>query len=197
VPSYPIDPDKLLEHAAQLAGEDAGPGRPSYTNHRRAVSSAYYAAFHEVTDEVARRLFPDSDTFQVQARRSVTHDAVYVVCKWLTGRAGAPQHLQPIVDALKQDPLVNSVADSLIGLKEAREEADYDHTRPFKKRETLTLLEDARATVAQLKTGTAPLGEAMSLIRSRRRPADPASNIRQTNRYGPADPDPDRAPDRA
>jgi len=79
VPSYPIDPDKLLEQAAQLAGEDAGRGRPSYTNHRRAVSSAYYAAFHQVSDQVARGLFPGKASFQLQARRSVTHDAIYVV----------------------------------------------------------------------------------------------------------------------
>lgn len=164
MPSYPIDPDKLLEHAAQLAGEDAGRGRPSYTNHRRAVSSAYYAAFHQVSDQVARGLFPDDESFQLQARRSVTHDAVYVVCKWLTGRARAPRYLQPIADQLQQDATVNSVADSLIGLKEAREEADYDHTRPFDKRETLTLLEDARATVTYLKAAGAPLRQAMALI---------------------------------
>jgi hypothetical protein len=164
VPSYPIDSDKLLDHAAQLAGEDAGPGRPSYTGHRRAVSSAYYAAFHEVTAQVAQRLFPGSDAFQVQARRSVTHDAVHVACKWLTGRASAPQHLQPIVGALRQDATVRSLADSLIGLKEAREEADYDHTRPFNKRETLTFLADARATVEQLKVTTASLDGMMGLI---------------------------------
>lgn len=164
MPSYPIDPDKLLEHATQLAGQDAGRGRPSYTSHRRAVSSAYYAAFHQVSDQVARVLFPDTESFRLQARRSVTHDAIYVVCKWLTGRAGAPQHLQPIADALKQDATVSTVADSLIGLKEAREEADYDHTRPFNKRETLTLLEDARATVIHLKQGGASLDQAMALI---------------------------------
>ncbi len=164
MPSYPIDPDKLLEQAAQLAGEDAGRGRPSYTNHRRAVSTAYYAAFHEVSHQVARGLFPGTDSFQLQARRSVTHDAIYVVCKWLAGRASAPQHLQPIVDVLRRDAAVSSVADSLIGLKEAREEADYDHTRPFRKRETLTLLEDARATVAHLKTATPSLDQAMALI---------------------------------
>jgi hypothetical protein len=164
VPSYPIDPDKLLEHAAQLAGEDAGPGRPSYTNHRRAVSSGYYAAFHQVTDQVAQGLFPDDESFQLQARRSVTHEAVYLVCKWVTGRATAPQHLQPIVQALGSEAEVNSVADSLIGLKEAREEADYDHTRPFDKRETLTLLADARATVDCLKAGGRPLEQSMALI---------------------------------
>lgn len=164
MPSYPIDPGKLLEHAAQLAGEVAGRGRPSYTNHRRAVSSAYYAAFHQVSDQVARGLFPDDDVFQLHARRSVTHEAVYVVCKWLTGRGNAPQHLQPIVQALQSDADVNSVADSLIGLKEAREEADYDHTRPFDKRETLTLLEDARATVTRLKAAGPSLDQAIALI---------------------------------
>ena len=56
------------------------------------------------------------------------------------------------------------MADSLIGLKEAREEADYDHTRPFDKRETLTLLEDARATVASLQAPGPSLDQAMALI---------------------------------
>ncbi len=170
MPSYPIEPDKLLEHAAQLAGEDAGPGRPSYTNHRRAVSGAYYAAFHQVSDQVARGLFPDDDSFQLQVRRSVTHDAIYVVCKWLTGRASAPQHLRPIVGALQHDQAVSSVAHSLIGLKEAREEADYDHTRRFKKRETLTLLADARTTVARLKVAGPSLDQAMALIALRTTP---------------------------
>ncbi len=164
MPSYPIDPAKLLEHAAQLAGEEAGPGRPSYTNHRRAVSSAYYAAFHQVSDQVARRLFPGTASFQLQARRSVTHGAIYEVCRWLTGGGGSPQHLRPIVDALKQDSVVTSVAASLMALREAREEADYDHTRPFNKRETLTVLDEARSTVAQLKAASGSLDEAMALI---------------------------------
>jgi len=164
VPSYPIDPEKLLEHAASLAGEEAGPGRPSYTNHRRAVSSAYYAAFHEVTDQVAQRLFRDSTSFQLQARRSVTHDAVRIVCQWLQGSAQPPQHLRAIADTLRQNQTVRTVAGSLVGLKEAREEADYDHTRPFNKRETLTLLADARATVDQLKGDSPELSAMMALI---------------------------------
>ncbi len=164
MPSYLIDPDKLLEHASQLAGEEAGPGRPSYTNHRRAVSSAYYAAFHQVTDQVARRLFPGSPSFRAQARRSVTHGAIYEVCRWVTGAGGAPQHLRPVVDVLKQDPVVTSVADSLMALKEAREEADYDHTRAFNKRETLTILEEARSTVAGLQASQGSLDDVTALI---------------------------------
>ena len=69
MPSYPIDPDKLLEQAAQLAGEDAGRGRPSYTNHRRAVSSAYYAAF---TRSVTRSR---EDSFRGRIRSSYRRGA--------------------------------------------------------------------------------------------------------------------------
>ncbi|MGH2984370.1 MAG: hypothetical protein ACRDK5_08965 [Solirubrobacterales bacterium] len=147
-----------------MAGEEAGPGRPSYTNHRRAVSSAYYAAFHQVTAQVALQLFPDREAFQVQARRSVTHEAVRVVCQWLQHPDQAPQHLRSIADEVQQDQTVRHVAYSLIGLKEAREEADYDHTRPFNKLETLALLEDARATVDALRQGAAQLDAMMALI---------------------------------
>lgn len=73
MPSYPIDPDKLLEQAAQLAGEDAGPGHPSYTNLRRAVPSAYYAAFQTVSDQIARGLFPGRASFQQQLLQAVEH----------------------------------------------------------------------------------------------------------------------------
>lgn len=75
-----------------------------------------------------------------------------------------PQHLQPIVQALQSNGPVNSVADSLIGLKEAREEADYDHPRPFDERETLALLKDARATVRSLQAAGPSLDQAMALI---------------------------------
>lgn len=127
------------------------------------MSSAYYAAFHQVSGLVAGTLFPSSESFQLQARRSVSHVAVYTVSSWLTGQA-APQHLQPIVDELRQDATVTSVAGSLIGLRDAREEADYDHTRTLTKRETLALVDDARQTVAQLKAAQGPLADAMALI---------------------------------
>lgn len=164
MPSYPIEPDKLLEHARHLAGDGAGPGRPNYTNHRRAVSGAYYATFHQLTERVAHQLFPSSEPFRLQARRSVTHDAIHVVCKWLTGRGHAPQHLQPIVDELKRDETVWAMADSLIGLKEAREEADYDHTRLFDKREAIGFLSDARTTVEQLRVPAPSMDAVMALI---------------------------------
>ena len=163
MPSYPIDPDKLLGQASELAGEGAGRGRPSYTGHRRAVSSAYYAVFHEVTRQVAQRLFPDSREFQMHARRSVAHGAVYDVCRWISGMS-PPQHLAPIVEELRADSDLVSLAESFMQLKEAREEADYDHTRPFNKRETLTLLEEARQAIAKLRLDSPAVRDAMSLV---------------------------------
>jgi len=89
---------------------------------------------------------------------------VRIVCQWLQGSAQPPQHLRAIADTLRQNQTVRTVAGSLVGLKEAREEADYDHTRPFNKRETLTLLADARATVDQLKGDSPELSAMMALI---------------------------------
>ena len=58
---YPIEPGKLLETAGRLAPPDQGRGRPAYTDHRRAVSTAYYAVFHAITDRVVKAPFTDAD----------------------------------------------------------------------------------------------------------------------------------------
>jgi hypothetical protein len=44
----PIHPGELLDLADRLAGRGSGPGRPRMIELRRAVSSAYYALFHEL-----------------------------------------------------------------------------------------------------------------------------------------------------
>ena len=162
MPQYPIDPEKLLDHAQDLAGAEAGRGRPSYTNHRRAVSSAYYAVFHQVTANVGERLFPGEEAFQIRARRSISHDAVRTVSTWIGG--SAPQQLEAITSRIRGDAEVQQIAASLIGLKEAREEADYDHLRPFDKAETLALVNEARATVDMLRGGGPGIEAMMSLI---------------------------------
>lgn len=70
MPSYPIEPDKLLDAADRLAPPEPGPGRPPYTAHRRAVSTAYYAVFHAIGARVAETVFPEADeTFRRRVRR--------------------------------------------------------------------------------------------------------------------------------
>lgn len=48
--SQPIDPAELLDLAEELASLSKHPGRTSHL--RRAVSTAYYALFHELAAEV-------------------------------------------------------------------------------------------------------------------------------------------------
>jgi hypothetical protein len=99
-----IAPDILIVQAKDLAGVGRGRGRPSHTNHRRAVSAAYYAAYHAVAFGVAKQLLPNaSQERQLQVTRAVQHAAVAAASRWIvsTNAAGArerpPRATPPIV----------------------------------------------------------------------------------------------------
>lgn len=47
---YPNQADKLLVAAGLLVPAKPERGRPSYTAHRRGVSTAYYTVFHAIGD---------------------------------------------------------------------------------------------------------------------------------------------------
>lgn len=120
---YPIEPGKLLEAAEQLAPAETGRGRPAYTFHRRAVSTAYYAVFHAITDRVVKAPFTEADVaFLRKVRRRLEGEA----------------HID-------DDTL--TIADGFLELNEKREEADYDHDAVFTRPETLDCLALARDIV--------------------------------------------------
>jgi hypothetical protein len=85
MPSYPIEPDKLLDAADLLAPVQAGRGRPPYTAHRRAVSTAYYAVFHAITARIAAQGFPTADPqFLRRVRRWIAHGDIKAVARWIS-----------------------------------------------------------------------------------------------------------------
>ena len=47
-----IDPDGLLAHAEQLG--NTGEGLPTDAALRRGISAAYYAVFHDLTEQAGR-----------------------------------------------------------------------------------------------------------------------------------------------
>ena len=100
---YPIEPDKLLDVAERLAPARPGRGRPSYTAHRRAVSTAYYAVFHAISERVARIAFPSADTtFHQEVRRWIGHHDVRTVARWYSQVSGAetgspPPHIRALL----------------------------------------------------------------------------------------------------
>jgi len=103
VPAYPIEPDKLLDAAERLAPAHVGPGRPPYTAHRRAVSTAYYAAFHAVTERVVELAFAHADaTLRRRVRRWMADADISTVCRWVsglqrTGSYGVPAHIRALL----------------------------------------------------------------------------------------------------
>ncbi len=167
--SHPIDPSKLLKQAEGLAGVGAGPGRPSTTDHRRAVSAAYYALFHDINLKAARHVLPDvaSDEEIWQATRWIEHGDVRFVCaaietcgavqKPVAGLPkGLPQRAEPLWTALsKPHPdggrvsnvslQLRVVAVIFVALHAARQGADYDHTAEFSKETAIGYVNSADA----------------------------------------------------
>lgn len=156
--SYPIEPQKLLDAADTLAPRAAGPGRPPYTAHRRAVSTAYYAVFHAMSERVAAVVFPNADQlFRQRIRRWIGHGDVCKVAEWVSHLhfdGGAPRHihdlLTPTGSSSHIDAVTVAIADGFLELNEKREQADYDHEAVFGRADTRGHIALAREVVRQL-----------------------------------------------
>jgi hypothetical protein len=160
VAQYPIEADKLLAAASLLVPAKPGRGRPSYTAHRRGVSTVHYAVFHAIGERVVRQVFPTADAiFRDRVRRWISHTDVKTVATWIGKLAGTlpggpPPHIAVLlaptgVPSFDADTL--SIADGFLELHEKREQADYDHQAVFTRPDTLGLLELARQVVATVE----------------------------------------------
>lgn len=124
----------------------AAPGRPLDAALRRAVSTAYFALFTAVGDEVARPYHRETAT---AARRLVDHGAARDVCSALVSHKR--------VNWLPGKPACHSAlahfADCFVRLQVARLSADYDNSyEPTK--------DTARRAVATSRTGAECLRQA-------------------------------------
>ncbi|MDQ6744714.1 MAG: hypothetical protein M3Z27_01635 [Actinomycetota bacterium] len=158
---YPIEPDKLLDAADRLAPVRTGPGRPPYTAHRRAVSTAYYAVFHAITERVAAIVFPSADdAFQRRIRRWIGHGDIRTVARWVsqlkgTSSGSPPPHIQQLLapgGSQLLDLITFFLADGFLELNDKREQADYDHDAVFTRPDTRGHIALAKAVVATAQT---------------------------------------------
>jgi hypothetical protein len=158
VPTYPIEPDKLLDAADRLAPAEAGPGRPPYTAHRRAVSTAYYALFHAIGGRVAETVFATAGTaFRQRVRRWIGHGDIKAVARWVSQLQGTiggrpPPHIQTLLvpsrGTVQFDADTVAIADAFLELNDKREQADYDHEAVFARPDTRGHIALARRAVA-------------------------------------------------
>lgn len=126
------------------------PRKPRQASLRRAVSTAYYATFHLLTDEATRRFFPNQPIgLKERAKRAFTHQDMALVCRQFA--KGTIDNLndgtKPLVIAPLEPDLV-SVAAAFVELQEARHLADYDVSASFIKPEALRLTKVAEKAFA-------------------------------------------------
>lgn len=161
MPSYPIEPDKLLDAADRLAPANPGRGRPPYTAHRRAVSTAYYAVFHAISARVAETVFPQADaTFRQRTRRWIGHGDIRTVARWVgqidgTLPGAAPAHIRTLLMPARGPPSLDgdtvAIADGFLELNDKRELADYDHEAVFSRPDTRGHIALARQVVTTVE----------------------------------------------
>ena len=117
-PPSPLQPIALID-SADAAVNNAAPGGPSRETIHRAVSTAYYAVFHAINASnaaVQHGVPADADTAQAWtgAYRRMRHNF-------------AARSLEQHLPSLTLD--ARALANGFIGLKAAREAADYDPTQ--------------------------------------------------------------------
>ena len=123
-----LTPAQLLAHAEFLArhADDSDLGR---VHARRAVSAAYYAAFHLLALAVTRTAAPTAtDDERYELCRAFTHTGAARVARWLRGEGTPPERSEPLLRSLRS-PATRALGGRLLQLQEWRHEADYDHRR--------------------------------------------------------------------
>jgi uncharacterized protein (UPF0332 family) len=149
-----LRPDRLLDHARQLARRGADTASPRTVHARRAVSAAYYALFHQVTINLARRAstgLPDAVGWALC--RTFSHTKLREATDLMTRR---PDELRrstratlttDLVDRALDDEGMAVFARGFGPLQQARHEADYDHTTVIDRTTSERRVQDAEALV--------------------------------------------------
>lgn len=180
-----------------MAGFGAGRGRPSPTNHRRAVSAAYYALFHAIIGQTVELVldpaFTDTEE-RLRAARWVAHEDIKTACAYVVECAAVttPTTTAPTKTGRKHGvwelfstpapggrvaavpSAVERIASAFVGLQNARHEADYDQLASFPKQRARRHVLTAENAVALLRAnvGDPYLRRLLGLIafRARRLP---------------------------
>ena len=140
-------PADLLTQAKSLATSD--PNRPKQANLRRAVSSAYYALFHFLTEEAAKNFVGAGQQDRMRrdlARRAVAHAKLKNVCQEFLKQT--PRDLlKPYWPAPGTHPGgsdMATVCQNLIALQEFRHLADYDFSVSVSRTQALDSCDKAK-----------------------------------------------------
>lgn len=153
----PIQPSELLDLADRLVGRGAGRGRPRTVELRSAVSSAYYAVFHQLTWRGTAELLqePEWSPRAAAISRWISHADLRALADAARGQGS------PSLRAALGTPStgVAKMAEAFGTLQDARQLADYDDTYDLSRALALTHVDTARDAI-DLSTALSAAGDA-------------------------------------
>ena len=130
VPPAPADlPRQLLELSHRLMTSEEPRSREA--SFRRAVSTAYYAAFHLLTTQAARQLAPEQPSgLRLRVGRAFSHAEMLKVCTAIADpnlyKRDSPISRLLTFDHGELQPELVLVANNFVRLQGARHAADYN-----------------------------------------------------------------------
>jgi uncharacterized protein (UPF0332 family) len=146
------NPQHLLEQANLLSSAQ-GYGRPRQVDLRRAISSAYYAVFHQVlsasADEIVGRRSANR-TLYTLAYRSVDHATVRRICEEFS-RPKPSAKLRKYLPAKATGQTLREFSNIFLRLQSLRHLADYDPSEDFSAVDAMYAISLAADAIAQLQ----------------------------------------------
>lgn len=143
----------LLEQAQHLVRREQR--RPRQASLRRAISTAYYALFHLLVFEAVRVLMGSAIKdvrFQARLQRSFVHRQLREISRAFTFPGPSAKSQPPRLPAEVEDfvksiatppPDLIIVAEAVVDLYDARQEADYDIEPRYTRQEAADLVDAA------------------------------------------------------
>ena len=139
----------LLQQAKDLLNKE--PKRPRQASLRRAVSDAYYALFHLLTDEATRLLVsgnsPERQHLRQWLRRAFAHNTMKSVSNSFSQRQ-LPEQLRRAGAGTDVPADLRQVAQAFVDLQQARHVADYDHLHNYTRNNARDYVQQAEQAFA-------------------------------------------------
>lgn len=150
-----LNPNHLLDQAARLIiPPPAGP--PRQVDVRRAISSAYYGAFHATliaaADEFVGVTKRSSPRYAL-VYRAVDHKALRELCREAIKPQPTPKYV-PYWPTGGFDRAIKRFSAAIIELQEQRHRADYDPLRRFRSVDAQTAISTAQEALERIEAAS-------------------------------------------
>lgn len=130
-----------LLHQARFLAELNPASTPAQVDLRRAVSSAYYAVFHMLSNDAAAQVTGGlAIELQIKTQRALNHSDMYATAGFFarSGRDKLEEKAIALPTAISS--VLADIADGFRTLQEERHRADYDVQASFDRIKTLELV---------------------------------------------------------